>query len=124
MKTYICICEMCVTILKDNPVSIDQFMYENLCDDEKRKFRELGYISPADASFIRLVNKKPVEETDTPIWNLVIADMEARDNVGRERYGRPLTANNGRDALLDAYEEALDLAVYLKQAMVERDQKV
>jgi len=28
---------------------------------------------------------------------------------------------NGRDALKDAYEEALDLAMYLKQAMIERD---
>jgi hypothetical protein len=30
--------------------------------------------------------------------------------------------NNGRDALLDAYEEALDLACYLKQAILERDE--
>lgn len=57
----------------------------------------------------------------TPIWDLVIADMHKRHEKGMETYGVPLTANNGRDALLDAYEEALDLAVYLKQAMVERD---
>ena len=30
-------------------------------------------------------------------------------------------AFNGRDALLDAYEEAIDLCMYLKQAIVERD---
>jgi hypothetical protein len=65
---------------------------------------------------------KPAESSDekTPIWDLVITDMKARDRVGRERYGRPLHANNGRDALMDAYEEALDLAVYLRQAIEER----
>lgn len=57
-----------------------------------------------------------------PIWDLVIEDMQARDQLGRERYGTPLQAGNGRDALVDAYEEALDLAVYLRQAIAERDE--
>lgn len=55
-----------------------------------------------------------------PICELVIEDMRNRDRIGRERYGVPLTANNGRDALQDAYEEALDLCAYLKQAIEER----
>lgn len=55
------------------------------------------------------------------IWDLVIADMHARDKLGEERYGTRLRANNGRDVLKDAYEEALDLAVYLRQAIAERD---
>ena len=55
-----------------------------------------------------------------PIWELVIEDMQERDYVGRERYGTPLQAHNGRDALRDAYAEALDLAVYLRQAIEER----
>lgn len=55
-----------------------------------------------------------------PIWDLVIEDMKERDHVGRARYGRPLQAGNGRDALVDAYQEALDLAVYLRQAIEER----
>jgi len=63
----------------------------------------------------------PVPNSSAPIWELVIADMRERDQVGRARYGTPLQAHNGRDALADAYAEALDLAVYLKQAMVERD---
>jgi hypothetical protein len=45
--------------------------------------------------------------------------MRARDVVGRERYGVPLTAGNGRDHLIDAYQEALDLAVYLANELVE-----
>lgn len=63
----------------------------------------------------------PKLNDSTPIWDLVISDMKERDNLGRERYGVPLQANNGRDVLLDAYQEALDLVVYLKQAIVERD---
>ncbi len=53
------------------------------------------------------------------IWPLVLKDIEDRDKVGRERYGRPLTAFNGKDALWEAYEEALDLVVYLRQAIYE-----
>jgi hypothetical protein len=49
----------------------------------------------------------------------VIADMRERDAIGRERYGTPLRASNGRDAILDAYQEALDLRVYLEQARAE-----
>lgn len=54
------------------------------------------------------------------IQALVRADLEAREKLGIERYGTALRAHNGRDALLDAYEEALDMASYLKQALVER----
>ena len=50
----------------------------------------------------------------------VMADMAARIAKGADEYGEPLTTFNGRDALQDAYEEALDLAMYLKQAIMER----
>lgn len=68
-------------------------------------------------------NPMPKPNVTTPIWDLVIADMKTRDHVGRQRYGTPLQAHNGRDALQDAYEEALDLAVYLRQAIEERKGK-
>lgn len=45
--------------------------------------------------------------------DMLLADMIARDESGRQKYGVPLTANNGRDALVDAYQEALDMVVYL-----------
>jgi hypothetical protein len=54
------------------------------------------------------------------VWPLVIADMQARDAAGRRKYGVPLQPHNGRDALQDLYEELLDAAVYIKQAMLER----
>jgi hypothetical protein len=55
------------------------------------------------------------------VHDAMIADIEARKVLGTKRYGTPLQPHNGRNALLDAYEEALDLAVYLKQALIEQD---
>jgi hypothetical protein len=52
---------------------------------------------------------------------LVLVDMRERDQLGRERYGMPLTTYNGRDHVVDAYQEMLDAAVYMKAAMIEDD---
>jgi len=63
----------------------------------------------------------PHGDAVTDIQTLVIADITARREVGISRYGTALQPHNGRDALRDAYEEAIDLAMYLKQLLVERD---
>lgn len=65
----------------------------------------------------------PKKNNNPAIWDLVISEMKARDKVGQERYHTRLQANNGRDALRDALDEALDLCVYLRQAIYERDGK-
>jgi hypothetical protein len=62
----------------------------------------------------------PRQAAGPAIWSLVIEDMRERDALGRARYGTALQAHNGRDALVDAYQEALDLVVYLRQAIEER----
>ena len=62
----------------------------------------------------------PIPNDRPAIWSLVIADMQARDAEGRRKYGTPLQSHNGRDALVDAYQEGLDLVVYLRQAIEER----
>lgn len=62
----------------------------------------------------------PTPNKRSSIQSLVRADLEEREQVGVERYGTPLQAHNGRDALIDAYQEALDLACYLRQAIEER----
>ncbi len=68
-----------------------------------------------------IVDQPPPVPNERPaVWPLVIADMEDRHRVGVARYGVPLQAFNGRDPLVDAYQEALDLAVYLRQAIEER----
>lgn len=68
-----------------------------------------------------LEQPKPIKNDNPAVWGLVMQDMRDRDQVGLERYGVRLQANNGRDMLKDAYAEALDLCVYLRAAIYERD---
>lgn len=65
----------------------------------------------------------PVPNNSISIQEMVRHDLYLRERHGREVYGTSLQPHNGRDALYDAYLEALDLACYLKQAIVERDSK-
>jgi len=53
------------------------------------------------------------------IASLVKQDIEQRVQQGKEEYGERLRPHNGRDALQDAYEEAIDLALYLRQQIEE-----
>lgn len=61
----------------------------------------------------------PVEGREC-VQDALIAHIEERKRLGIERYGRPLETHNGRDAVQDALEEALDLAVYLMQVRLEQ----
>lgn len=64
----------------------------------------------------------PLPNPDAPaIWDLVIDDMRARDAMGLEKYKQRLKPFDGRDALTDAYQEALDQAVYLRKEIYERE---
>lgn len=64
---------------------------------------------------------KPTPNNSKPIWELVIEDMKERNKIGIEKYGTPLQANNGRNALVDVYQELLDAAVYIKQRIIEEN---
>jgi hypothetical protein len=76
-----------------------------------------------------------------PTWDLVIDDLRAmqlrldepsptlarlmddangRDIAGRMRYGKPLTADTDFDSAEEAADESLDLAVYLKNWLLQR----
>ncbi|MGL5281920.1 MAG: hypothetical protein ACRC8W_09280 [Plesiomonas shigelloides] len=57
-----------------------------------------------------------------PILGMVLADLTNRALEGKEKYGEPLKANNGRKPLWDAYQEALDLCMYLRQMIEEQKQ--
>ena len=53
------------------------------------------------------------------VLNEVIKDLLDRSKEGEKKYGTLLKTNNGRNALMDAYQEALDLCMYLKQCLME-----
>mgnify|MGYP000969646827 CR=1 FL=1 len=66
------------------------------------------------------------DDAGPEVWPALLADVqmsdalralcEERDAMGRAKYGTALRVHNGRDPLVDALQEALDLAVYLHQA--------
>ena len=62
----------------------------------------------------------PTASTSRPTWELVIADMQERHKAGVRKYGLPLQPFNGRDNIVGAYQEVLDLAVYLRNEIEER----
>jgi len=58
-----------------------------------------------------------------PSWDLVLKDIKDRDDFGRKKYGIPLSADNPKDMLWEAYCEALDLVVYLRTEIEKRKLK-
>jgi len=63
----------------------------------------------------------PMDSNGPDIINLVKDDLESRAVMGVETYGKRLQPHNGRNALIDAYQEVLDLSVYVKQRLVEEE---
>jgi len=59
-----------------------------------------------------------------PVQAALIRALAERRDYGARKYGRPLETHNGRDALTDAWEEALDLLTYLTQMRLERGDRI
>jgi hypothetical protein len=56
------------------------------------------------------------------VQDQVIQDLHDRKNVGLNSYGTLLYPFNGRNALVDLYEELLDACCYVKQFLIEYDE--
>lgn len=74
-----------------------------------------------------IINRAAIHEPNPvpgsrDIYPLVLEDIKARVEAGKQKYGTVLQANNGRDALMDAYQEAIDLVMYLRQKIEEGEQ--
>lgn len=59
----------------------------------------------------------PLVMADLPENSSMLADMKERHEGGIVKYSMPLRAFNSRNPLVDAYQAALDLVVYLRQAL-------
>ncbi len=55
------------------------------------------------------------------VIDFVLADIRERAEKGKQKYGTYLQTNNGRNSLWDAYQEAIDLVMYLRQALLEQE---
>lgn len=76
----------------------------------------------------------PIATDRRPSWEILLAhtierlpralllheDMRERDRFGRQKYNVPLTSGNGRNHLVDAYQELLDFGVYLTNELDEQ----
>ena len=72
---------------------------------------------------MKYLNRQQIPKGDgLDIAKLVQSDIELRTEIGKKKYGERLMPNNGRNALWDAYQEALDLCMYLRQK-IEEDRK-
>ena len=65
----------------------------------------------------------PIDNGERSAHDMVIEDLIERKAHGLREYGVTLQASNGRDHLVDAYQEALDLVAYLRAAIAKRDGK-
>lgn len=62
----------------------------------------------------------PIPSERPAIVDLVIQDLMERKSLGIERYGTPLQTHNGRDAMIDLYQELQDATAYIRQVIEER----
>lgn len=60
-----------------------------------------------------------VGQVERIVINAVINDARERHDQGMKKYGVGLQPFNGRDALKDAYQEALDMLAYTRQFSLE-----
>jgi hypothetical protein len=64
---------------------------------------------------------KPTDNGGPNMHDLVIKDMQDRAEFGYSKYGQYLKSNDGRDTLIDTYQEILDAAQYIRKLIYERD---
>lgn len=62
----------------------------------------------------------PTPTDGAHVHDLVAAELMKRKELGTNRYGTPLQAHNGRDALVDVLDELLDAACYIQQLIIEK----
>lgn len=67
---------------------------------------------------------QPTEGAGRPVYELVMEDIRARAEAGKAKYGMYLRPWNGRRSTVDAYQEALDLCMYLRQKLEEEGHSV
>lgn len=96
------------------PLTSCDFVGDSGCSDPK--CQRCHPLNPASTA-----QPMPTPNDRPAIADLVMADVKARDKFGAAKYGTRLQPHNGRDVLMDAYQEALDLAFYLRQVIEERD---
>jgi hypothetical protein len=99
----------------------NRFISRTCCDTTIAQYHTVDCKIKGPTGEVLWGEPAPQHNDGPSMHDLVIADMQSRKEFGLQKYGTILQAHNGRNALRDAYEEVLDLAVYLRQKLEEED---
>lgn len=71
------------------------------------------------------IQKTPTEDERSELVGEKLKELiDKRTALGIKKYGTPLKIRNGRDALVDALQESIDLNQYLMQECMELRQDI
>lgn len=65
-------------------------------------------------------DQPPPKPGGVPVQAVLIEALKRRMAFGLKKYGRPLETHNGRDPLIDMWEEMLDMVSYWTQYILEQ----
>jgi len=99
---------------------------EHITEAQKARARQLVAPQPPPKSndgvaVWPLITDSLISAASMSVSLLVEADMIARDEYGRGKYKVPLMAGNGRDNLVDWYQEELDGLAYARAEIQKGD---
>lgn len=84
--------------------AMTDYRYEKEAEQQTELFNEIDMMNQAADS----------------VTNDVVKDLRDREQKGRTKYGKYLTANTDEDMLQHLYEELLDAACYIKNEINKR----
>lgn len=86
----------------------------------RREIQEIALNKYNDAMKDAATAKQPAPKgSGNPILGMVLADLTNRALEGKEKYGEPLLAHNGRRSVVDLLQELYDAAMYCRQLTEE-----
>jgi hypothetical protein len=103
-------------------------MSDDVKDQPPPKSNGHPAVWPMVIEYVTLMREASRLDSDNPnrptnvdeIYTSVLADMQERHELGVKRYGVALTGFNGRNQLIDLYQELLDATVYMRAWLYER----
>lgn len=95
--------------MSDNPAATDQ----------------VGPVKTTNVRIVDVVIEDVVAKFGPYNSSQLCNDLKDRAEAGFDRYGMYLAPNNGRNSILDSYQEILDCSKYLRNSLAEKwDQEV
>lgn len=101
--------------------AVEELQSAKLSSEESQRRADPTFTGVSNTSNVLGTNPPPVPNDRPSCHDLVMQDMLNRKILGQQRYHTLLQPDNGRDMLLDLYEELLDAVAYARGALYEKD---